>query len=140
MSDKKIYQEELMDHFKYPRNKYKIEDPDFYSGQFNPSCGDKISIEGKIEEDENGILRVTQIGFDGSGCVISMAAASMLTEKCLNKSVDEILDLDKDDMLKLVGLNLGPIRLRCVLLCLEALKQGLIEYKNKFVGMTRSKS
>ncbi len=128
MNDKKLYQEELMDHFKFPRNRKKIENSNFSSGQFNPSCGDKISIEGKIEKDENGIERITQIGFEGSGCVVSQAAASMLTEKCLGKSVDEVLNINKDDILKLVGLELGPTRLRCALLCLDALKEGLDGY------------
>ena len=120
-----IYQEELMDHYKYPRNRKKIEKPDFESGQHNPSCGDSVQVEGKVEKDEKGVLRIVDLGFSGSGCVISQAATSMLTQKCKGKSVDEVLAMTKDDILKMLGIELGPTRMRCALLCLHALKEGL---------------
>lgn len=124
MSDAKLYQEELVDHFKYPRNKKKIENPDFSSGQQNPSCGDSVFIEGKIQNN-----KIVDLGFSGSGCVISQAATSMLTELCKGKTIDFVLKLTKDDITKMVGLILGPIRLKCALLCLQALKEGLLNYK-----------
>jgi len=71
----KFYKELLMDHFKNPRNRGRLENADFTISQFNPSCGDKISVEGIIQD---GIL--TQVAFEGKGCVISQAAASMLSE------------------------------------------------------------
>ena len=120
----KLYQEELMDHYKFPRNKQKIKDPDFLSGDGNPTCGDKVYIEGKIKDN-----KITEIGFDGSGCVISQASASMLTEKVLGKSVDEVLNLTKDDIVKMLGIELGPNRLKCALLSLQVLKKGLSEFK-----------
>jgi len=122
----RVYQEELMDHYKYPRNKKKIEAADFTAGEHNPSCGDKIYIEGKISGNT-----VTDIGFDGAGCVISQASASMLTEHCMNKTIDEILLLSKDDMIKLIGFELGPTRLRCAMLALHVLQQGLKKIKEK---------
>jgi len=115
-----FYQKVLMDHYKNPRNKKSIENPNFSSGQDNPSCGDKVSIHGKIED---GVIK--EIGFDGSGCVISMATASMLTEKCKGKTVKEVLELTKDDILKMIGLELGPNRLHCALMSLEALHKAL---------------
>lgn len=123
--DNAFYQKVLMEHFKNPKNKLEIEDPDFSSGKDNPSCGDKISISGKITD---GV--VTSIGFQGSGCVVSVATASMLMEKCIGKSVQEILSLTKDDILKMIGLELGPNRLRCALLPLEALHKGILQYTN----------
>ena len=128
MADDKLYQEELMDHFRYPRNKKKIENPDFSSGQQNPSCGDTVFVEGKVAKDEKGVMRVVDIGFGGSGCVISQAAASMLTEKCIGKTVDEVLSINKDDILGMVKLKLGPLRMHCALLCLEALKDALRKF------------
>lgn len=122
--NQKLYQEELMDHYKFPRNKQKTKEPDFYADDGNPSCGDKIYIEGKIEDG-----KITQIGFDGSGCVVSQAAASMLTEKVLGKSIEEVLNLTKDDILKMLGIELGPNRLKCATLSLQVLKQGLSELK-----------
>ncbi|MFH1644630.1 MAG: Fe-S cluster assembly sulfur transfer protein SufU [bacterium] len=120
----KIYQEELMDHYKFPRNRQKIKDPDFFADDGNITCGDKIHIEGKIENN-----KITEIGFDGSGCVISQAAASMLTEKVLGKTIDEVLALNKDDIIELLGIELGPNRLKCALLSLQVLKKGLSEFK-----------
>lgn len=131
MSNEKLYKEELMDHFKYPRNKKKIENSDFSSAPQNTSCGDKITIEGKIEKDENGIERIVDLGFAGSGCVISQASSSMLIEKCIGRTVDEVLAMNKDDVLKLIGIELGPTRLRCALLSLEGIKEALHEYQNK---------
>ena len=125
----KLYQEELMDHFKYPRNKKKLESPDFSSGKHNPSCGDSVSIEGIVEKDpETGKLKIKELAFDGSGCVISQAAASMLTQFCKGKFVDQVMAMNKDDILKLVKIELGPTRLRCALLCLDALKSALQDF------------
>ncbi len=121
-----IYQEKLMDHYKNPRNKKKIENPDFSTGRKNPSCGDSILIEGILEKDiPSGQIKIIDMGFDGSGCVVSQAAASILLQNCVGKTVDEVLKLDKDDILKLLGIPLGPNRIKCALLSLEALKSSL---------------
>lgn len=121
--------DELLEHFKYPSNKKNVQDPDFASCSENPSCGDKISIEGKVINN-----KIIDIGFGGSGCVISQATASMLTDFCKDKSVDELLNLNKDDILALVKMELGPNRLKCALLCLQVLRQALIDFKNKKVN------
>lgn len=124
----KNYQDELFEHFKYPCNKKCIESPDFQAGHDNPSCGDKVLIEGNISNED----RIIDIGFTGSGCVISQAATSMLSEFCKNKTVDEVLALTKDDILDLVKIELGPNRLKCALLCLQVLQDALIKFrKNK---------
>ncbi|MBD3272810.1 Fe-S cluster protein [Candidatus Dependentiae bacterium] len=120
-----IYQEKLMDHYKNPRNKKNIENPDFSTGRQNPSCGDSVLIEGKLE---NG--KITDLGFSGSGCVISQAAASILLTSCTGKTVEEVLALDKDYILKLLGIPLGPNRIKCALLSLDALKSSLEKIKN----------
>lgn len=124
MSDDAFYQKALMEHFRNPQNKKKIENANFSSGQDNPSCGDTVSISGIIED---GVVK--EIGFEGSGCVISMASVSMLTEACKGKTVEEILSLTKSDILKMLGLELGPNRLQCALLPLEALHKGIAGYK-----------
>jgi nitrogen fixation protein NifU and related proteins len=118
-----IYQEKLMDHYKNPRNKKKINNPDFSSGQQNPSCGDSILVEGKLQDN-----KIIQIGFDGAGCVVSQAAASMLLQKCIGKTVEDVLKLNKDDILQMIGIPLGPNRIKCALLSLQALQESL---KNK---------
>ena len=119
-----LYQEELIDHFKFPRNKKTLNNPDFSAGERNPSCGDKIFIEGKISN-----KTISELGFSGKGCILSQATTSMLTEECVGKSFDYVHNLSKNDILKLVGFSLGPNRMRCALLCLEVLHQGLISFQ-----------
>ena len=120
----KLYQEELMDHFKNPRNQGSLKNPDFIISDDNPSCGDSVTIEGVIS---NKILN--QVSFIGKGCVLSLATASMLTQKCKDKKIEEILALSTQDILEMIGLSLGPNRLKCALLSLQVLKQGIISYK-----------
>ena len=122
----KFYKELLMDHFQNPRNKGRLENPDFAIAQYNPSCGDKIAVEGVVQD---GIL--TQLAFEGSGCVVSQATASLLSEFCIGKPIDEILGLEKEDLTKIIGMQLGPTRMKCALLSLMAIKDGILEYKEK---------
>jgi len=121
-----LYQEILLDHYRNPRNAGKLENPDFSSGESNPSCGDSILIEGRVK---NGIL--TDIRFQGQGCVLSQATASILTEQCKGKNIDKICALNKEFILNLIGMQLGPNRLQCALLPLEALQKGITKYKKQ---------
>lgn len=123
MSYEKLYHEELLEHYTRPRNRGTVAQPDFSSGVLNPSCGDEISMQGLIKDET-----ITQCVFDGKGCVISLAAASLLTEWVTGLSLEAVLDLTPADMIALVKLQLGPNRLRCALLALEALHKGLREY------------
>lgn len=121
-----LYKEELMDHFRHPRNNGIIENPDFKSDIFNPSCGDEISFTGKIAQN-----KLIEVKFTGKGCVISQASASMLTEFSKNKELNFICNLTNQDILNLIGIELGPNRIRCALLSLEALKNGIDNYLKK---------
>ena len=115
-----LYHQLLTDHYHNPRNKGFLVDPDFDSGQYNPSCGDKIRIQGIVNED-----RVEAVRFDGAGCILSQAAASLLAEYAQGKMIDHLLSLDKNLMLSMLQINLGPTRQTCVLLALNALQDGL---------------
>lgn len=115
-----LYQQELMDHYRYPRNRGVLESPSFASEVLNPSCGDQISFQGIVKD---GTVRALK--FQGKGCVISQAAASMLSEKGINQPISIIQEWGKDTMLSLVRIPLGPTRLRCALLPLEALQSGI---------------
>jgi len=119
-----FYQEELLEHYKYPKNKKSISHAHFAAREENPSCGDKLYLEGKI--DNNTVI---DIGFGGSGCVISQATASMLTDHCVGKKTAIILSLTDKDVLNLVGITLGPVRIKCATLSLEVLKKGLTSYQ-----------
>lgn len=115
-----LYQEELLDHYQYPRHKGRLVNPDFTSGEHNPSCGDSVCFEGKLA---NGIL--IEVAFDGAGCVISQATASMVCVFVKNRTIQEIIELTSGDIIQIIGMELGPTRIKCALLSLYALQQGL---------------
>jgi nitrogen fixation NifU-like protein len=119
-----IYREIILDHYRNPRNKGRISDADVSFHDSNPLCGDEIDIHLKVENDI-----VKDIKFEGRGCAISQASASMLTEMVLNKSLTSVKELGKDDILENIGLvNLGPARIKCALLSLKVLKMSMVEY------------
>lgn len=119
-----IYREIILDHYRNPRNKGKLHDADVSIHDSNPLCGDEIDIHLKVEED-----KVKDIKFEGRGCAISQASASMLTELVINKPLTTIKDLVKEDILENIGLmNLGPARIKCALLSLKVLKLGMVKY------------
>ena len=116
-----LYKEILMDHHKNPRNRGEILDAHFSSNVHNPSCGDAIGMQGTIKD---GVIDT--VVFMGYGCVISQAFASLLTEKVKGMRVEEVIGLDKTIVEPMIGMSLGPTRLKCVLLSLEALQGGLL--------------
>ncbi|HEY6163630.1 MAG TPA: SUF system NifU family Fe-S cluster assembly protein [Nitrososphaeraceae archaeon] len=123
MSDD-IYREIILDHYRNPRNKGKLSNADVSIHDSNPLCGDEIDIHLKIEEE-----KVKDIKFEGRGCAISQASASMLTEMIMDKPLTTVKDLTKEDVLENIGLmNLGPARIKCALLSLKVLKLGMVRY------------
>lgn len=118
MIDHTLYQEELLDHYRHPRNSGVLENAQYTTHMFNPSCGDQVSMQALMRDGSLEAIR-----FQGQGCVISQAAASLLTEVCIGKSLTALEALTKDDMLALVKISLGPTRLRCALLSLDALQE-----------------
>jgi nitrogen fixation NifU-like protein len=123
MSDD-IYREIILDHYRNPRNKGKLALADVSVHDSNPLCGDEIDIHLKIESNT-----VQEIKFEGRGCAISQASASMLTEMVMGKNLEFLKDLKKEDILENIGLtNLGPARIKCALLSLKVLKVGMIKY------------
>ena len=118
-----MYQEELMDHYHHPRHRGVLAICNIDSGQYNPSCGDAVTMQANVQ---NGAI--TSIAFDGKGCVISQATASILAEFALHKSLENIQALSVDDLMHLIKIPLGPTRLKCALLSLHALKEGIRVY------------
>ena len=123
MSDD-IYREIILDHYRNPRNKGKLPGADISTHDSNPLCGDEIDIHMKIQGD-----RIMDIKFEGRGCAISQASASMLTEMVINKPLASVKDIAKTDILENIGLtNLGPARIKCALLALKVMKLGMVNY------------
>jgi nitrogen fixation protein NifU and related proteins len=120
-----IYQDLILDHYRNPRNQKPVIAPTHQAVAHNPTCGDKLGMELRIEDN---IIR--EIGFIGSGCAISQASASLLTEHTKGMLVEEALALDPEKTLQLLGVTLSPARLKCALLSLETLKKALHQHKN----------
>ena len=115
-----MYQEVILDHYKHPRNKGHLDSPSISHFDHNPFCGDEITLELEIQD---GV--VVQAAFDGRGCAISQASASMMTEEIIGKTLEELRGWTKEDILDLLGIEIGPVRLKCALLPLKALKAGV---------------
>src|ERR1700733_229652 len=115
-----LYKEELLDHYRFPRHKGRLIQADFSSRQHNPSCGDQVCFEVKIY---NGLI--AEIAFEGAGCVISQASASMIAVLVKDKPIAYCINLADADVLHLIGMDLGPTRLKCALLALFALQEGV---------------
>lgn len=113
------YQEDLLDHYENPSNYGTLPNPNISHEEDNPLCGDRIRIDLVVEDDI-----ITEVRFSGHGCTISQAAASMLTEEIEGKSLTEVKQLSRDDILDMIGIPLGPVRLKCALLALKVLKAG----------------
>ena len=120
-----IYRENILEHSKHPLNKGHLDPFDYAYEDTNPLCGDEIRIELRV--DDNG--KVANIRFDGQGCAISQASASMLTEIVMGMDVEEVKNLPKEELLEEIGIDLSPARLKCALLSLHVLKGSLHEAK-----------
>lgn len=115
-----FYRENILDHYRHPRNKGHLENPDIHYHDVNPFCGDEITIELKVEDGH-----IVEAAFDGKGCAISQASASMLTEELVGMTLEEVRKLDKDYIIDLLGIPIGPVRLKCALLSLKVVKAGV---------------
>ncbi len=118
-----LYRENILEHYKNPANKGKIADSDYSFEDENPLCGDHLHID--LKTDEQGII--TEAKFDGHGCAISMASADMLLETLIGKSIEDVKQLGKQDVLDLLGIELSPVRLKCALLSLKVAKAAAYE-------------
>ena len=116
-----LYREQIIDRYKSPRMRGTLDPHDYSYEDDNPLCGDRIRIDVRVD----GKGQVTGAAFSGTGCAISQAAADLLTESIVGKSTDEVKSLSKKDILDLLGIELGPVRLKCALLSLKVLKAGV---------------
>jgi nitrogen fixation protein NifU and related proteins len=115
-----IYREIILDHFKNPRNKGTLDPHDYSAEDVNPLCGDEIRIDLRVDDDV-----VSEVRFEGRGCAVSQASASILTEMIEGKSLEELKALTKDDLLEEIGIPVSPARLKCALLSLNVLRASI---------------
>lgn len=117
-----LYRENILDHYKNPRNHGTIEGADATAEGMNPLCGDEVTITVSFAEDGETIADVR---FAGRGCAISQASTSMLTELVQGRKAGDVLAFERDELLDEVGIPLTPVRLKCAILGLHTLKVAL---------------
>jgi nitrogen fixation NifU-like protein len=116
-----LYREVIIEHYKNPSFRGRLDPHDISFEDNNPLCGDHIVIDLRV--DERGA--VADARFDGHGCAISQASADLLVESIIGKPLDEVKQLNKQHVLDMLGIDLGPVRLKCALLSLKVLKAGV---------------
>lgn len=116
-----LYREIIIDRYKRPQYRGALTPHDIAFEDDNPLCGDHIRVELQVDAEN----RVRAARFDGHGCAISQASADLLMESILGKSLEEVKALTREDLLDLLGIELGPVRLKCALLSLKVLKAGV---------------
>ncbi|XGI83727.1 Fe-S cluster assembly sulfur transfer protein SufU [Halorutilales archaeon Cl-col2-1] len=120
-----MYKQNILDHYRNPHNYGEIENPDIEYDDVNPSCGDEIDVY--VELDEDG--EIVDAKFEGEGCAISQASASMLTDEIKGMTLEEVKDLDRDYIMDMLGIDLNPMRVKCAVLGLKVLEGGVAEYE-----------
>jgi nitrogen fixation NifU-like protein len=116
-----LYREVIIDRYKSPQMRGNLDPSDYTYEDDNPLCGDRIRIDVRVDESEI----VTEAVFSGEGCAISQASADLLLESIIGKPIHEVKQLSKEDILEMLGIQLGPVRLKCALLSLKVLKAGV---------------
>jgi nitrogen fixation protein NifU and related proteins len=116
-----FYREEILEHYTHPHHYGRLEHADISHEESNPLCGDRVRFDIELNDDGE---TVKDVRFSGVGCAISKASASMLSDLIVGKTLDEIRELSKEDVLDELGIDLGPVRLKCALLPLKVIKVG----------------
>jgi nitrogen fixation protein NifU and related proteins len=117
-----LYRDYILEHYRRPHNFGVLEDATASHEGANPLCGDRITLQVRVNDG-----KIDAVGFTGRGCAISQASASLLTDEVKGKSVDQATHYTSNDVLDLLGIEISPARLKCALLSLETLQLALAD-------------
>jgi nitrogen fixation NifU-like protein len=118
-----LYRDFILEHYRAPHNKGVLERHDLHFADSNPTCGDELSMTIQLDDEK---ARVMDVAFDGRGCAISQASASILTDELRGMSLAELRGIDPKDVLEALGVPIGPARLKCALLSYKVLQGAVI--------------
>ncbi len=118
-----LYRDFILEHYRNPHNKGYLDPHDLHFADSNPTCGDELSMTIRLDDAR---ARIDDIAFDGRGCAISQASASILTDELRGMPVAEARDYDPRELLENIGVPIGPARLKCALLSYKVL-QGAVQ-------------
>jgi nitrogen fixation NifU-like protein len=120
-----MYRQQILDHYKSPRNYGELEEPTYSHVGENPMCGDTIEMDVVLDDPDAGDEAVVErVAFQGDGCAISQASASMLTEELRGKTVAELEAMDRDDVIDMLGVDISPMRVKCAVLAEKVAQDG----------------
>lgn len=118
-----LYRANILEHYKRPRHWGNLPKADISHVESNPSCGDELGIQLKLD----GSGKIMEVGLSGSGCAISVASASMLSDRLIGLTLKQAASIDKKQVLDDLGIDPGPTRMRCALLGLEGMRKAIGE-------------
>ncbi len=125
-----MYQEQILDHYKNPRNFGRIDDATVHHHEKNPLCGDELDVYLLIGDDKS----IADVKIQAHGCAISTASASMMTDKVKGKNINELMKMTKDDVLEMLGIPISAARLKCALLSLDTFKNAIVIFEKYIKG------
>ena len=116
--EEQLYREQILDHYKQPQNFGELDDYDLEFVDVNPLCGDELRVQLKLDDEG----QIADLRFSGKGCAISQASASLVSDEVKGLTIQQLLRLDKDFVLELLGIDISATRIKCALLSLKVLK------------------
>ncbi|MFB6079678.1 MAG: iron-sulfur cluster assembly scaffold protein [Haloferacaceae archaeon] len=132
-----MYRQQILDHYKNPRNYGELEDPTFSHVGENPSCGDTIRMDVNLADDGDTI---EYVAFSGDGCAISQAAASMLTDELQGMSLEDLTAMDRDDVIEMLGVEISPMRVKCAVLAEKVAQDGAKLHRGEVEDLDRTRT
>ncbi|MEF8976433.1 MAG: iron-sulfur cluster assembly scaffold protein [Halapricum sp.] len=116
-----MYRQQILEHYKNPRNYGEIEDPTFTHVGENPMCGDTIKMDVVLDDDE---VTIEGVAFRGDGCAISQASASMLSQELQGMAIEDLREMDRDDIIDMLGVEISAMRVKCAVLAEKVAQDG----------------